>query len=172
MKRWPISAKRLGANPNHWKLGAYHHALIYHPMTDAMKPGERANYDVGDLPRAGDAYTVDATGETDNQRSGGSFKIIVDTEDWDDSVGLNNPGQSGDVRDAHYRDLYPFMGGGPLLSDFLFAAQGGVRDREDSGSAASLSLIQNLRGRLGEEGSLTIDLALSPCFSLSMTSTI
>jgi penicillin amidase len=104
--------KHLGADMDQWKLGAYHHALIHHPMTDALKPEERARFDVGDLPRSGDAYTVDATGGTDNQWSGGSFKIIVDTEDWDNSVGLNNPGQSGDVRDPHYRDLYPLWARG------------------------------------------------------------
>jgi hypothetical protein len=43
-----------------WKFGAYHHALIYHAMSGAMKPEERAQFDLGDLPRGGDAYTVDA----------------------------------------------------------------------------------------------------------------
>ena len=110
--------KRLGADMNKWNLGAYHHALIHHPMTDALKPEERAHFDVGDLPRSGDAYTVDATGSLDNQWSGGSFKIIVDTEDWDNSVGLNNPGQSGDVRDPHYRDLYPLWARGRYFPIF------------------------------------------------------
>ena len=110
--------RRLGEDMDNWKLGAYHHALIFHPLTDALPPDERAKFDVGDLPRGGDAWTVDATGDTDNQRSGGSFKIIVDTEDWDHSVGLNNPGQSGDIRDPHYRDLYPLWARGryfPIL---------------------------------------------------------
>ena len=110
--------KRLGTDMNKWNLGAYHHALIHHPMTDALKPEERAQFDVGDLPRSGDAYTVDATGSLDNQWSGGSFKIIVDTEDWDNSVGLNNPGQSGDVRDPHYRDLYPLWARGRYFPIF------------------------------------------------------
>jgi penicillin G amidase len=110
--------KRLGTDMNKWKLGAYHHALIHHPMTDALKPEERGQFDVGDLPRSGDAYTVDATGSLDNQWSGGSFKIIVDTEDWDNSVGLNNPGQSGDVRDPHYRDLYPLWARGRYFPIF------------------------------------------------------
>ncbi len=110
--------KRLGPDMNQWKLGAYHHALIYHPMTDALRPEDRARFDVGDLPRGGDANTVDATGDTDNQKSGGSFKIIVDTEDWDNSVGLNNPGQSGDVRDTHYRDLYPLWAQGRYFPIF------------------------------------------------------
>ena len=110
--------KRLGADMEQWKLGAYHHALIHHPMTDAMKPEERAKFEVGSLPRGGDSYTVDATGGTDNQASGGSFKIVVDTEDWDNSVGLNNPGQSGDANDAHYRDLYPLWARGRYLPIF------------------------------------------------------
>jgi penicillin G amidase len=110
--------KRLGADMDKWRLGAYHHALIYHPMTDALKSGDRAKFDVGDLPRGGDAYTVDATGGTDNQRSGGSFKIIVDTEEWDNSVGLNNPGQSGDVNDPHYRDLYQLWARGRYFPIF------------------------------------------------------
>ena len=110
--------KRFGADMEKWQLGAYHHALIHHPMTAAMKPEERAKYDVGDLPRSGDAYTVDATGGADNQPSGGSFKIIVDTEDWDNSVGLNNPGQSGDVNDPHYRDLYQLWARGRYFPIF------------------------------------------------------
>jgi penicillin G amidase len=110
--------KRLGPEMEKWRLGAYHHALIHHPMTDALKPEERAKFDVGDLPRGGDSYTVDATGGTDNQPAGGSFKIIVDTEDWDNSVGLNNPGQSGDVNDPHYRDLYQLWARGRYFPIF------------------------------------------------------
>ena len=31
-----------------------------------------------------------------NYQAGGSFKLIADTEDWDNSIGINTPGQSGD----------------------------------------------------------------------------
>ncbi len=128
--------QRLGADMEKWKLGAYHHALIYHPMSGAMNPKERARFDVGDLPRGGDAYTVDATAglspgitprvlppgsrgsDPHNQSSGGSFKIIADTEDWDDSLGLNTPGQSGDVNDPHYRDLYQLWARGRYFPIF------------------------------------------------------
>ena len=55
---------------------------------------------------AATASTVSATGGADNQGSGGSLKIIADTEDWDNSVGLNTPGQSGDPDSPHYRDLF------------------------------------------------------------------
>jgi penicillin amidase len=98
--------KRFGPEMNKWNLGAYHKALIHHPLSPALNADERAKFDVGDLPRSGDAYTIDATGSGDNQTSGGSFKIVMDTSNWDDSIGLNNPGQSGDINSPHYRDLY------------------------------------------------------------------
>ena len=66
----------------------------------------------------GDAYTIAATGNEDNQTGGGSFKIVADTGNWDNSVGLNNPGQSGDVNDPHYRDLYELWAGGKYFPVF------------------------------------------------------
>ena len=109
---------RFGANMEKWQLGAYHHATIRHPLTDVLTPALRAQFDVGDMPRGGDSYTVTATGGTDNQASGGSFKIIVDTSDWDNSVGINTPGQSGDIHDPHYRDLYVMWARGKYFPIF------------------------------------------------------
>lgn len=110
--------RQLGADQSRWSLGAYHHATIFHPLSPALSPAERDRFDVGNLPRGGDAWTVDATGNGPNQMAGGSFKIIADTGDWDNSVGLNNPGQSGDVRSPHYRDLYPLWARGKYFPIF------------------------------------------------------
>jgi penicillin amidase len=110
--------KRFGPDMEKWKLGAYHYAKIAHPMTAAVKAGA-APFDVGPLPRGGDAYTITATGGTDRQMTGGSFKIISDIEDWDNSVGLNNPGQSGDVRSPHYRDLFEYWARGKYFPIFF-----------------------------------------------------
>ena len=110
--------KRFGNDMEKWTLGAYHRATIVHPISSALKPAERARFDVGDLPRGGDGYTIDATGGSDNQTAGGSLKMIVDTADWDQSIAQNNPGQSGDVNDPHYRDLYELWARGryfPIL---------------------------------------------------------
>jgi penicillin G amidase len=115
--------KRLGPDPEKWKLGAYHYATIPHPLSPALKPELRAKYDVGALPRGGDSYTVTATGGGDNQTSGGSFKIIVDAANWDNSVGLNNPGQSGDVNSPHYRDLYELWARGKYFPIFYSRAK-------------------------------------------------
>jgi len=111
-------SKRFGPDMEKWKLGAYHYARIFSPMTDAARPDLQEKFDVGHFPRGGDGYTVSATGGGDNQIAGGSLKIIVDTENWDNSVGLNTPGQSGDVNDPHYRDLFELWARGkyfPIL---------------------------------------------------------
>jgi penicillin G amidase len=62
--------------------------------------------EVGPLPRGGDGMTVSATGLGDNQTTGGSLKIIADTEAWENSVGINTPGQSGDPDSPHYRNPF------------------------------------------------------------------
>jgi penicillin amidase len=100
--------KRFGPDMQAWKYGQerFHHALVRHPMADAVNAATRAKLNVGPLPRGGDGTTVSATGNGDNQTSGGSLKIVADTEDWDNSVGLNTPGQSGDPDSPHYRDLF------------------------------------------------------------------
>ena len=48
-----------------------------------------------------------ATGGSDNQTSGASFRIIANTGDWETVVGTNTPGQLGNPDDPHYRDLFP-----------------------------------------------------------------
>ena len=70
------------------------------------------------MPRGGDSYTVSATGGEDNQTTGASFKMLLDTENWDNSVGMNNPGQSGDVNNPHYRDLNALWGKGKYFPIF------------------------------------------------------
>ena len=100
--------KRFGADMRHWEYGQerFHHALIRHPLSNVVNDKTRTRLSVGPLPRGGDGSTVSATGNGDNQTSGGSFKIIADTEDWDNSIAINTPGQAGNPDDPHYRDLF------------------------------------------------------------------
>lgn len=99
---------KLGSDMNGWAWGQarYHHALLRHPLGEAVDDATRGLLEVGPLPRGGYGYTVNATGNGDNQTSGASFRIIVDTGDWDRAVGMNTPGQSGNPDDPHYRDLF------------------------------------------------------------------
>jgi penicillin amidase len=112
--------KKLGPDMTAWRWGQekYHHALIRHPLADIAPPDVRAKLNVGPYPRGGDSFTVSATGNADNQTSGGSLKIIADTENWENSLGLNNPGQSGDPDSAHYRDLFDIWSHGRYFPIF------------------------------------------------------
>ena len=91
-----------------WHYGGerFKHALIRHPMSAAVNADLRRRLDVGPFPRGGYSGTVHNTGGGDNQTSGASFMIIADTANWDNSVGLNTPGQAGDPDSPHYRDLF------------------------------------------------------------------
>lgn len=101
--------RRFGPAPAAWVYGqvGYHHALIIHPLASAVSDSMRARLDVGPAPRGGDGNTVGATGGTDNQQSGASFRIVSDVGDWETTMGINNPGQAGNPDDPHYRDLFP-----------------------------------------------------------------
>ncbi|MGH9475463.1 MAG: penicillin acylase family protein [Terriglobales bacterium] len=99
--------------------GSYHHATIFNPLSPILSAADRARYDVGDAPRSGGGVTVDATGDGANQTAGGSFKIIAAPGNWDASVGINNPGQSGDVLSPHFRDLYGLWSQGKYFPIFF-----------------------------------------------------
>ena len=117
--------ERLGSNPAHWQYGQanFKHALIRHPMTAAVSPDVRRRLDVGPLPRGGYSGTVHNTGGGDNQTSGASFMIVADTSNWDNSVGLNTPGQSGDPDSPHYRDLFELWARGQYFPIFYSRAK-------------------------------------------------
>ena len=99
--------ERLGPNPDNWTYGqpAYHHITIRHALGKAVNPELRGRLEVGPFPRGGDSFTVNNTGTEDEQTVGASFRFIADLSDWDRSLGVNTPGQSGDSTDPHYRDL-------------------------------------------------------------------
>lgn len=105
---------RFGPDPAQWQYGqaGFHHALVRHALSAVVPDSLRALLEVGPAPRGGDALTVNATGSTDRQAAGGSFKLIVDTSDWDAAIGINTPGQGGDPADPHYRDLFPLWARG------------------------------------------------------------
>ena len=40
------------------------------------------------------------------QTDGSSWRVVVDVGEWDDSLFINSPGQSGDPASPHYSDLF------------------------------------------------------------------
>jgi penicillin amidase len=103
-----LSAK-LGPDPNNWAWGKLHRASFYHPL-GGVTPAANAQFDRGPVPRPGNGDTVDATyfgGGSFDQLAGASYREIFDLSDWDNAVGVNVPGQSGQPGSPHYDDLLP-----------------------------------------------------------------
>ena len=100
---------RLGSDPDEWSYGQRKnkHVTITHPLSDMVDQAMRAKINFGPVARGGYGETVNATANTLNQTHGASFRILVDTEDWDKTLGINSPGQSGDPASPHYGDLFP-----------------------------------------------------------------
>ena len=122
---WSDLNEKLGPDMSVWQYGQpdFKHALIRHPMTAAVSADLRRRLDVGPLPRGGYGGTVHNTGNTDNQTSGASFMIVADTSNWDNSVGLNTPGQSGNPDSPHYRDLFELWARGKYFPVFFSRAK-------------------------------------------------
>ncbi|QJD77363.1 penicillin acylase family protein [Spirosoma rhododendri] len=100
---------RLGSDTDEWQYGQRNnkHITITHPLSDMVDKAMREKINLGPVARGGYGETVNATGNDLNQTHGATFRILVDTEDWDKTLGINSPGQSGDPASPHYRDLFP-----------------------------------------------------------------
>ncbi len=99
--------KLQGPDPAKWSWGKLHVVHFRHPL-DQVDPSAATLFDSGPLPRPGDEYTVNATGyfgSSYDQVSGASYREILDTSDWDQSLAVNTPGQSGQPGSPHYADL-------------------------------------------------------------------
>jgi penicillin amidase len=101
--------KRLGSDMDEWAYGQRKnkHITITHPLSDLVDKEMQKKINLGPVARGGYGETVNATGNDLNQAHGASFRILVDTEDWDKTLGVNNPGQSGNPDSPHYGDLFP-----------------------------------------------------------------
>lgn len=99
-------AAKLGPHPQDWAWGRLHRVSFIHPLGSI--PQANSLFDRGPIPRPGDGTTVDATyfgGGSFDQLSGASYREIFDLSDWDNAVGVNVPGQSGQPGSPHYDDL-------------------------------------------------------------------
>lgn len=85
------------------------HSVLFRGALDQL-PGLKNMLDVGPFARPGDGTTVDATAFTSqnfNQIAGASYREIFDLSNWDNSEGVNAPGESGQPDSSHYQDLAP-----------------------------------------------------------------
>lgn len=100
---------KLGPDIQKWQYGqnAFKHAMLRHPLSSLVKAEMRQQLDFGPVPRGGYSYSPSATGYGDNNNFGASFRLIVDTADWQKSLGTNTPGQSGNPGSPFYGNLFP-----------------------------------------------------------------
>jgi len=98
----------LGDDINHWQYGQkkFKYTYFAHALSSSVNPETRTKLDLGPLPRGGNSFTTGSTGANNMQSSGASFRMIVNTGDWDDALGTNGPGQSGNPDSPFYGNLF------------------------------------------------------------------
>lgn len=98
----------LGPNMGKWKWGDLHVAHLKHPLSDLVGQEKQKKMNVGPIPRGGSSNTVGATSfdKEFKQTSGASYRQVIDVGNWDNSIAINTPGQSGDPNSNHYDDLF------------------------------------------------------------------
>lgn len=100
--------KKIGSDMSKWQYGQekYKHTYMAHALGYLVKDSIKASLNLGPLPRGGYGDTPGSTGGNLLQNAGASFRIIVNTGDWDAAVATNGPGQSGDPTSPFYRNLF------------------------------------------------------------------
>jgi len=100
--------KKLGADMTQWHYGQanFKHSTMKNAVSPFVSDSLRVKIDLGTLPRGGNSFTPNATGNIDNQVHGGSFKFITDVSDWNKMQMINSPGQSGNPGSKYYGNLY------------------------------------------------------------------
>ena len=99
---------KLGSEISAWTYGQekYKHIYFEHPLANLVSPALKSKLNIGPLPRGGNGQTPGSTGSADNQVSGASFRILMDTRNWDKTLIINTPGQSGDSNSPFYQNLF------------------------------------------------------------------
>ncbi|WP_160122137.1 penicillin acylase family protein [Rhodovarius lipocyclicus] len=103
-------SKLLGPDTTAWAWGKLHQAFAEHPLSKYVPPEVAATLNVGPLPKSGAGSTLNNNGYRPSDfrvTSGVTWRMVVDVGNWDASITVNTPGQSGDPRSPHYRDLFP-----------------------------------------------------------------
>jgi penicillin amidase len=84
-----------GSDWNQWRYGRVHTQAFPHPVLNA--------FDLPAVERRGGNGTVGADGAT--------YREIIDVSNWDNSLTINTPGQSGQPESPFYGNLLPLWAG-------------------------------------------------------------
>lgn len=100
--------RMLGADRSAWAWGRLHRIQLEHPLGAKLPDSDPSTLFTRSAPRPGSVDTVGNTAyaKTDfKQTDGTSWRMVLDVGDWDRSLAVNYPGQSGRLGDPHQRDL-------------------------------------------------------------------
>lgn len=128
-------AARMGDDPAAWAWGRLHQGYFEHPLTPLIGDGR---FDIGPLPKGGSASTPMHAGYRPSDFrliAGASVRVVIDVGDWDQSMCINAPGQSGDPRSPHYADLAPLWASGKYVP-LLYS-----RERIDQAASLRIELV-------------------------------
>ncbi|MYM56823.1 penicillin acylase family protein [Thalassovita mangrovi] len=103
---------RFGA-PENWHWGDLHHGWFDHALTPV-----KAGFDLGPWAKGGGNTSIMlAHHEASDYRVkiGASVRMVIDVGDWDKSVWINAPGQSGMQASQHVQDLAPLWAKGDYV---------------------------------------------------------
>jgi len=107
---------RLGDDPAEWHWGDIHHAAFEHGISSVAKAAEA--WTVGPFPHGGSGSSPMHTGYRASDfrtTQGASVRMVMDVGDWDASLWINAPGQSGDPRSLHFANLAPIWAKGDYV---------------------------------------------------------
>lgn len=98
----------LGTDIKKWQYGQekFKHVYMTHALGKVVKEDIKTKLNLGPLPRGGNGDTPGSTGGNNLQNTGATFRMIVNTGDWDSAVATNGPGQSGDPESPFYSNLF------------------------------------------------------------------
>jgi penicillin amidase len=101
---------RFGSDPAAWRWGDLHHGWFDHALTPL---GD--SFDLGPWPKGGGNTSIMLAHHEASDyrvRIGASVRMVIDVGDWDNSLWINAPGQSGMKDSPHLADLAPLWAAG------------------------------------------------------------
>ncbi|MBM7329607.1 penicillin acylase family protein [Brucella intermedia] len=103
---WAECVSLMGEKPDEWSWGRVHRLKLSHPLQSLT--GE--DWSLATLELGGSSSTLNYANYRLNDFSvlaGPSVRMVIDVGEWDNSLFVNNPGQSGLPGSPHYKDLLP-----------------------------------------------------------------
>jgi penicillin amidase len=101
---WSECVSLMGRDVSQWAWGDIHKLHLHHPLQSLTD----SDWSISPVPLGGSSSTLNyATYRLQDFSvvAGPSVRMIIDVGKWDNSLFVNNPGQSGVPTSEHYKDL-------------------------------------------------------------------